>query len=85
LATARCGASSLPKERPDVAAAREAWIAAQPDLNSIGQFIAKLKAHLRKAQGRSLDALCQRIGQLLDLFQPNEYANVFANSGYART
>ena len=56
-----------------------------PDLNPIEQFIAKLKAHLRKAQERSIDSLCQRIGQLLDLFQPPEYANFFANSGYART
>jgi transposase len=56
-----------------------------PDLNPIEQFIAKLKAHLRKAQERSIDSLCQRIGQLLDRFQPHEYANFFANSGYART
>jgi len=56
-----------------------------PDLNPIEQFIAKLKAHLRKAQERSIDGLCQRIGQLLDRFQPQEYANFFANSGYART
>lgn len=56
-----------------------------PDLNPIEQFIAKLKAHLRKAQERSIDGLCQRIGQLLDRFQPHEYANFFANAGYART
>jgi len=56
-----------------------------PDLNPIEQAIAKLKAHLRKAQERSLDALWQRIGKLLDLFQPHECANFFANSGYART
>ena len=55
-----------------------------PDLNPIEQAIAKLKAHLRKAQERSIDALWQRIGQLLDLFQPGECANFFANSGYAR-
>ncbi len=56
-----------------------------PDLNPIEQAIAKLKAHLRKAQERSIDALCERIGKLLDLFQPHECANFFANSGYART
>ena len=56
-----------------------------PDLNPIEQFIAKLKAHLRKAQERSIDGLCQRIGQLLDRFQPQEYANFFGNAGYART
>jgi len=56
-----------------------------PDLNPIEQAIAKLKAHLRKAQERSIDALWQRIGTLLGLFQPRECANFFANSGYART
>jgi transposase len=56
-----------------------------PDLNPIEQGFAKLKAHLRKAQERSLDNLWQRIGKLLDLFQPAECANFFVNSGYART
>jgi transposase len=56
-----------------------------PDLNPIEQAFAKLKAHLRKAQERSLDALWQRIGKLLDLFQPTECANFFANAGYDRT
>jgi transposase len=56
-----------------------------PDLNPIEQGFAKLKAHLRKAQERSLDALWQRIGKLLDLFQPGECANFFLNAGYART
>ena len=56
-----------------------------PDLNPIEQGFSKLKAHLRKAQERSIDALWQRIGKLLDLFRPSECANFFANSGYART
>jgi transposase len=56
-----------------------------PDLNPIEQAIAKLKAHLRKAKERSIDALWQRIGSILDLFKPAECANFLANSGYART
>lgn len=56
-----------------------------PDLNPIEQAFAKLKAHLRKAQERSIEALYQRIGILLDLFHPAECANFFVNSGYART
>ena len=56
-----------------------------PDFNPIEQGFAKLKAHLRKAQERSIDALWQRIGKLLDLFPPEECANFFLNSGYART
>ena len=56
-----------------------------PDLNPIEQAFAKLKAHLRKAQERSIDGLWRRIGKLLDLFQPAECANFFANAGYGRT
>jgi transposase len=56
-----------------------------PDLNPIEQAFAKLKAHLRKAEERSIEALWQRIGTVLDLFKPAECANFLANSGYART
>jgi len=56
-----------------------------PDLNPIEQAFSKLKAHLRKAQERSIDALWQRIGKLLDLFQPSQCANFFVNAGYARS
>jgi transposase len=56
-----------------------------PDLNPIEQAFSKLKAHLRKAQERSLDRLWQRIGKLIPLFKPHECANFFANAGYART
>ena len=56
-----------------------------PDLNPIEQAFAKLKAHLRKAQERSIEALCQRIGKLLDLFEPRECTNFFLNAGYAQT
>jgi transposase len=56
-----------------------------PDLNPIEQAFAKLKAHLRRAQERSIDTLWQRIGTTLDLFRPAECANYFANSGYPRT
>jgi transposase len=56
-----------------------------PDLNPIEQGFSKLKAHLRKAQERSLDTLWQRIGKLLDIFQPSDCTNFFANAGYART
>lgn len=55
-----------------------------PDLNPIEQAFSKLKAHLRKAQERSLDGLWQRIGNLLPLFKPRQCANFFANAGYAR-
>src|SRR5690606_22813163 len=38
-----------------------------PDLNPIEMAFAKLKAHLRKAAERSIPALWNRIGSILDL------------------
>lgn len=53
-----------------------------PDLNPIEQLFAKLKALLRKAAARTVDALWDTIGRLLDAFSPAECANYFKNSGY---
>ncbi|TPG37704.1 IS630 family transposase [Roseomonas nepalensis] len=54
-----------------------------PDLNSIEQAFAKLKALLRKAAARSREALWTTIGQLIATFTPAECRNYLANSGYA--
>ena len=54
-----------------------------PDLNPIEQVFAKLKALLRKAAERSVEATWRRIGKLLDAFSPQECANYLTNSGYA--
>jgi transposase len=54
-----------------------------PDLNPIEQVFAKLKALLRKAAKRSIDALWQEIGKLLDAFTEQECRNYLRNSGYA--
>ena len=54
-----------------------------PDLNPIEQAFAKLKALLRKAAQRTIDALWTTIGRLLDKFTSQECANYFRNSGYA--
>ena len=54
-----------------------------PDLNPIEQSFAKLKAHLRKAKERTVPALYNRIGQVLDCFEPTEFQNYFRKSGYA--
>jgi transposase len=53
-----------------------------PDLNPIEQVFAKLKALLRNAAARSLDALWNAVGQLLQHFRSDECANYFANGGY---
>ena len=53
-----------------------------PDFNPIEKAFSKLKALLRKAAERSVDALGNRIGALLQEFTPNECANFFAAAGY---
>jgi transposase len=56
-----------------------------PDLNPIEQLFAKLKALLRKANARTVAAVCNAIGNLLQSFSPQECANYLSNSGYAAT
>ena len=53
-----------------------------PDFNPIEQAFAKLKALLRKAAARTLDALQPAIAAALDAFAPDECANYFTASGY---
>lgn len=54
-----------------------------PDLNPIEQAFAKLKAHLRNAAERSIPALWDRIGSILDTFSSEECQNFFRHHGYA--
>ncbi len=53
-----------------------------PDLNPIEKFFAKLKALLRKAAKRSVNALWTEIGDLLETVTPEECSNYFHSSGY---
>jgi transposase len=53
-----------------------------PDLNPIEQVFAKLKHLLRNAQPRDVEATWRKVGELLNLFSPDECANYFRNSGY---
>ena len=53
-----------------------------PDFNPIEKAFSKLKALLRKAAERSVDALWDRIGLLLKEFSPKECANFFQVAGY---
>jgi transposase len=53
-----------------------------PDFNPIEQVFAKLKALLRTAARRTVDALWRAIGHALDAFPPTECTNYFANAGY---
>jgi transposase len=66
---------------------RGAWFlflpAYSPDLNPIEQAFAKLKAHLRKAGARTLETLWRAIGDICDLFEPQECWNYLKAAGYA--
>ena len=56
-----------------------------PDLNPIEKLFSKLKALLRKAARRSVDALWQEIGKLLDSVSAEECSNYFTSCGYVHT
>jgi len=54
-----------------------------PDFNPIEMVFAKLKALLKKASHRTVDALWNEIGTLLATFSPTECAHYFHHAGYA--
>jgi transposase len=56
-----------------------------PDFNPIENAFAKLKALLRKAAERTVGALWDRIGTVLDAFTSDECANYFSAAGYDAT
>lgn len=53
-----------------------------PDLNPIEQFFAKLKALLRKAAARTIEALTAAIADALTKVTQRECTNYLANLGY---
>jgi len=55
-----------------------------PDLNPIEMAFAKLKAALRKAAARTLEALWRAIADALTTVTPTECANFVAAAGYDR-
>ena len=46
-----------------------------PDLNPIEMAFAKLKAHLQKAEARTIEALWQAVGSICELYSPDECCN----------
>lgn len=67
--------------------ARGAWFLFlppySPDLNPIEMAFSKLKAHLRAKCARTFDALWQAVGNICDLYDPDECWNYFNAAGYA--
>lgn len=53
-----------------------------PDLNPIEMAFAKLKTLLRKAAARTWDTLWRAIGDICDLFDPDECWNYLKEAGY---
>jgi len=56
-----------------------------PDLNPIEKFFSKLKALLRKAAKREINALWKEIGNLLNNVSQSECRNFLASYGYVST
>lgn len=54
-----------------------------PDLNPIEQLFSKMKALLRRAAPRTVEATWRRVGHLLGSISSTECANYFNNAGYA--
>lgn len=54
-----------------------------PDLNPIEMAFSKLKAHLRRVGARTFDELICALGDICDLFQPQECRNFLSAAGYA--
>lgn len=53
-----------------------------PDFNPIENAFAKLKALLRAKAERTIKALWDAVGAVVDLFTPAECANYFKAAGY---
>ncbi len=56
-----------------------------PDLNPIELAFSKLKRLLRDAAERTVEALWQTIGSLLDRFSPTECANYIRHCGFTQS
>ena len=81
---------NLPAHKSDraehIVRARGAWFlfrpAYSPDLNPIEMAFSKIKAHLRKAEARTVEALWRALGDICDLVEPEECRNYFTAAGY---
>lgn len=54
-----------------------------PDLNPIEMAFAKLKAHLRRIGARTIDTLWQAVGNICNLYTPDECRNYLIAADYA--
>lgn len=54
-----------------------------PDLNPIEMAFSKLKAHLRRIGARTITELHEAVGDICDLYEPQECWNYLKAAGYA--
>jgi transposase len=81
-----CHTQKAVRERIEAAGFRVLYLPAySPDLNPIEMAFSKFKRLLRKAAARTVEALWEVIGRLLDRFSPQECANYIRHAGYAAT
>jgi len=52
------------------------------DFNPIENVFSKLKSLVRKLKLQTMEALWQRLGELCDVFLPEECKNYFKHAGY---
>jgi len=53
-----------------------------PDFNPIEMVFSKMKTLVRKAKVRKMDDLWRKLGELCDVFSPQECQNYFKHAGY---
>ena len=71
------------RERSEAAGATLRFLPpCSPDCNPIEKAFPRLEAMLRKAGERTVSGLWDRIGKLVDIFQPRECANDVSACGY---
>lgn len=74
------------KEATDALKAHGCWFLYlppyAPDLNPIELAFSKLKAHLRRVGARSFTAMFQAIGDICEMYSPQECSNYFQAAGY---
>ena len=55
-----------------------------PDFNLIEMVFSKLKTMLRKAKLRTMEELWKKLGELCDVFAPDECKNYYKHAGYGK-
>jgi transposase len=93
--TLRCGdvvildnlASHKSEKAAKILKAHGAWFLFlppySPDLNPIEMAFSKLKAHLRRMGARTIDELWKAVGNICNLYTPDECWNYLKAAGYA--